>query len=830
MQATGTLHFVLKERPANLNAFRGNSYLGKIEPDAKVCWVSFPGKFEGGWESLISTHHKDSVACVFLDDPQHGLGKHHFPDPNDPDRCRCAEIYGPRDEETFKYLKEVKEPCTEEEQAKLTARAKAMNVHIVFGEATEDDKKKAKELWRRHQKRAPWGCQWFEDWFQRVQSAVARNQRLKVVYFPGEVGRGKVAWKELPFADLWDGKGCGGSQKAEIAKLDEMRRAQPSGKWDYDQVDVTRFLAKQFEVGQVVDAMDPKKRNIKAKILRVPGHEDPDEIKWEVKCVKTEKVFETNRVRYRTETFEKLLEALGQDSLKKIFEDAIGLKVKTVDEMRLQNGDVSLAVKVDVQRIQEAHRLRDVVLSDELNAALAGNKALTENLGEGEELAVKKTLFFDQYATSLLTFSEMTPHQKERLEELSQFPDESVHLTAPAGSGKTFLALRFVLSKIKKLKETSSGAKILYVSPSRPLIYHFVRWLLMHAKVTLHDILLVSFLERIVVMHQPYKKSLSVSVRDRRIILEELAVEPQDVALAIFDEAHEVFRTEGGLFQKIVAQQKLILSDISQSHMLGTVYPDLRLVRLSEIVRSTKRVTLGAGVFQLQDAEAVSCLGNTGPPLKSFIFEVSQRDQREVFAEFAKYTLKAFWHLMQSYPGIRIEQHVALLVPTKAFYDGFKPHLVKALHDEFSPTRKMRLVSFEESLRCIPQAEHDRGEDDLILDWDDNAKGLEHLFIIGIGLDQKIVGNDNVTRAQLYHAVTRAQLQALIVDQLVDGGWLQFLATLKLSQERFVESSAALEVRKDAARKVVEDAWLAVDLCSVCMAYLVRFEALIESR
>ena len=37
-----------------------------------------------------------------------------------------------------------------------------------------------------------------------------------------EVGEGREAFDDLPFADLWNGVGCGGSQKCEIAQLDSL--------------------------------------------------------------------------------------------------------------------------------------------------------------------------------------------------------------------------------------------------------------------------------------------------------------------------------------------------------------------------------------------------------------------------------------------------------------------------------------------------------------------------------------------------------------------------------------------------------------------------------
>eukprot|EP00660_Eupelagonema_oceanica_P011229 gene11229-2991_t len=54
--------------------------------------------------------------------------------------------------------------------------------------------------------------------------AVQFKQKLVVYYFKGEKGKGGVKWEDLrkDGYDPWDGKGLGGSQKAEVAWLDLM--------------------------------------------------------------------------------------------------------------------------------------------------------------------------------------------------------------------------------------------------------------------------------------------------------------------------------------------------------------------------------------------------------------------------------------------------------------------------------------------------------------------------------------------------------------------------------------------------------------------------------
>ena len=183
----------------------------------------------------------------------------------------------------------------------------------------------------------------------------------------------------LPKVNLWDGIGCGGSQKGEIAKLDEMRRTDR--RWDYDEVDVTEFLAEQFKPGDIVDAFDLDQNSfVTAELLQMPmpedakDHHDHYDVKWQVVCQKAGKRFETKRLRHATDFFQKLfrLDVFGKDSLKKIVEDAAKLQVKSIYESRLQNGMPSSSVDFDLRRIQEKHRLRDAVLNDDLAFLLNG--------------------------------------------------------------------------------------------------------------------------------------------------------------------------------------------------------------------------------------------------------------------------------------------------------------------------------------------------------------------------------------------------------------------------------------------------------------------------
>ena len=162
------------------------SYHGKIkETEGSECIVSFPGRYADGWRECVeASAHDMGVACVFLCGKDDGFGEHAIdPDAGGGSICYCHNIYGQRNFNLFGY--ETEEEC------------------IANGN------------------RPTWGCLWFQKWRNNVEVAVERKQRLVAYFFVGQVGQGLVAWDDLATADLWAGRGLGGSQKGDSDFIDQ---------------------------------------------------------------------------------------------------------------------------------------------------------------------------------------------------------------------------------------------------------------------------------------------------------------------------------------------------------------------------------------------------------------------------------------------------------------------------------------------------------------------------------------------------------------------------------------------------------------------------------
>eukprot|EP00435_Cladocopium_sp_Y103_P021402 s3795_g5.t1 len=793
----------VRNKPAILEKTGDVSYQGHIREEAEECYVSFPGKYASGWDALTKERHNYSVACVFLCTPEDGLGQHHHEETFGP--CLCHTIYGERSYKQFGYLKVVPGTLTDDEVTLEREKAKHTKTVVIRADASEEAKEiaetEAKEAWEKNGKVASWGCQWFQDWKKKVEEAVKLKQRLKVVFFPGEVGQGKVCWEDLSSkgVDLWNNIGCGGSQKCEIAHLEKMRK-EKGDDWAYDCVDATHFLKDEFKVGGKVDAFDGQQW-WNGTLLGVPKTvpKDPKDAKWVIQSQAGE-IFATDRLRH-ADLMRQMLADVGQEKFLGFVKSALpkGLEVKNPCEFIFRDGTPSLAVRLDIKSIQALQVVRNEVLSTDLEVLV--NKEL--ELHSKWQVRLDKTYFCKVFEKELLTFSELTQHQKEKLENIEDLlRNGAVRLSAPAGAGKTFVAVQCACNKITKRSE----GLVLFAAPSIGLGLYFFQWL---AQRCARDLSLENVLNRIVLMTWPYESFLSL--HDEGGILKPrcLSENKMQFILAIVDEAHDVFRsTEYDSFFnfKVEAEQCLLLSSKSQASGDECTFTGVTELKLTEIVRSTKRIVAGSAAFQgsAEEKEGVASLCPAGPPLKTFLFE-SDRDTVD-YEKYAEKTVAALWDLMGSYAGLSFHRRLALLVP-KDFLQNFKQRIQDHFAHRFAG-RNFVLASFQDSLAVLPHREEKQTTAEvIILDTVENCKGLEQLIIICIGLDEKL-GNpktNSETRASIYQAITRAQLQAVVVNQRLRGGWFEFLGLVKFNDELFDESSAMAETSTRAAALSISD-------------------------
>ena len=812
------------------------SFHGRIRPDATECVVSFPGKFASGWDALIEERYEQSVACVFLCRPEDGLGQHSTnPDapPGASVTCYCPTIYGVRNVKEFGYLYWLPNGCSSDKEKRAREKAKFTNAIVVRANADETERleaeRQAEEAWEKSGRTASWGCRWFEVWKEKVHEAVAKGQTLKVVYFPGQVGQGHVAWNELsqPYVDLWDGMGCGGSQKGEIAYLNMMRKKSPGKGWEYDGVDVINYLKKVFKPETMVLARDGDqwRRGILKSYPMVAELQSigTSKMSWttlcQVQCLATKKVFysECLRLAGGPDGIWCLLDTVGKDCFSKILTENLpeGTELGEDAEFIFPDGTASLQFGMKVTNIKAMQKLRGTILSNDFEVAI--NKELLSQQHGSWQVQVDKTFFCAHHEKKLLRFSKATEHQKKILKQMKVLfaSETNIHISAVAGAGKTFIAVRLVMDMLLN----NSNGLILYVAPCKSLCLFFIHWVArrVQERSSLRDKFSIqSVLERIRVMPSPYKELMRLHVAGNRLEFQSIShicVVGQKFLLAVLDEAHDIYRdgVDHRFLKDLQAERSILLSNLSQSSAVQQSFPDMPMVKLTEVVRNTKRIIAGAAAFcaAALEREGVTSLGADGPPVKTFIFLA--KDNEDVMNAYIMHTLDAIRHLLRTYMGLRLHNRLALIVPDNKFLLDFKPRLESALEDQTFRSQ-LRFESFEESLSLLPPdllltdqevLSRDMVEvDTIVLDKMENCKGLEHLMVFCIGLDAPIhlEADAMVTRAHIYQALTRAQLHAIVINEYVEKGWLEFLGLVKFNElEIFEESRALAETEANAA-------------------------------
>ena len=500
----------------------------------------------------------------------------------------------------------------------------------------------------------------------------------------------------------------------------------------------------------------------------------------------------------------------GEEKLCELLQACVpDIAVLSLAASRLRTAASGLSVRGQVQGIGAWHRLRDQVLSGALQDAI--NNALQAGKEDWKvPVQVDASRFFELCEENLLTLQELTHHQKEKLRDISRLAN--VHLSAPAGAGKTFVAVQRVLDVL------DSGAHVLYVAPTKELIHYFVYWIITRLgsrsdPEALSTSSIQGILSRMLVLHKPYEVFLSVVLEDGSIDLQP-AVDIRHFKLTVIDESHNIFRENEsqGKLGHVEFGDMLLLSDESQSFAVADKFPRMQRVKLTQVVRSAKRIVAGAAAFQ-STAESVTSVGTDGPPLKLFLFDASSFEtDLELVEEYARHVSDAFLHLVNAFRGISLHKRVALLLPDARFLDQLEPLLHQALCDKF-PHRHFDFVRFVDSLRSLPErlrsfgAPTTEGLEEVILDTVDAADGLEQLIVICVGLDAVIGGNssDLAVRAKIYKGITRAQLLVIIVNKRVENGWFEFLRNVKYSSDELSGSDLSPQPC-DAAAKICQQA------------------------
>jgi hypothetical protein len=125
------------------------------------------------------------------------------------------------------------------------------------------------------------------------------------------------------------------------------------------------------------------------------------------------------------------LEALGEALTKAL---PAGCSVASLDV-----ADLIVRVSLAVRSVACVGALRDAVLAGDLDRNLASSLKCVARADRGA--------FVERYARLMMRFPRPTPHQRQKLEQCAEA--KTVLLLAPAGGGKTFVAIQRMLQVMR---------------------------------------------------------------------------------------------------------------------------------------------------------------------------------------------------------------------------------------------------------------------------------------------------------------------------------------------------------------------------------------------
>ena len=284
---------------------------------------------------------------------------------------------------------------------------------------------------------------------------------------------------------------------------------------------------------------------------------------------------------------------------------------------RTNDGD--LLIRICVSDVGFLHELRDRLLQGtlcrDLEECLAGKPRRSGFEALRLTLAVDKSQFAERYEDAILNLNQLTPHQREKLAQCRAALDGhgklAVHIRAPAGAGKTFVALHYMQSVLvdKTKTDKDKTPRVLFIARNTPLTIFVAKWLAQRCRV---DSVRSRLLRRLHVISEPLSAGpQTVEIRNDTLVTAPVVSSKWERAklmkydLVVIDESHHLLRAAASrrLVEPFVqaSERRVLLSDISQSLHEGIHYPDIGLhdVMLTEVVRSSKRIVAVSRQFQL---------------------------------------------------------------------------------------------------------------------------------------------------------------------------------------------------------------------------------------
>jgi hypothetical protein len=200
------------------------------------------------------------------------------------------------------------------------------------------------------------------------------------------------------------------------------------------------------------------------------------------------------------------------------------------------NDEQAVIARIPVTDVAFLHGLRDKVLEGRFADELA--KKLPSSVGL--DVKVDVSAFVELYERSVVRLDKLTKHQQQKRLECEGH--QSVRIEAPAGGGKTFIALHEMLGVLQlESAEESEKAAVLFVAPHEALAVFVASWIGTRLNKYTRD----EMLRRLWVLFLPFDQGVRrASLSDEgRIFFEQPSADemPKEFRMVVVDEGHHIY-------------------------------------------------------------------------------------------------------------------------------------------------------------------------------------------------------------------------------------------------------------------------------------------------
>jgi len=468
------------------------------------------------------------------------------------------------------------------------------------------------------------------------------------------------------------------------------------------------------------------------------------------------------------------------------------------------NDDNSACVKVCISSLKQLKELFENIFVAEKD--LKNKISVLQSCGSIQFNIPEVLQLYEKTALKLDT---LTSEQEDLLEKYMILEKRKgvshLHIKGVAGTGKTFLALHILL---ESLNENKGKNDILFVCRNPPLAFHFMKWIYRRLDSSIKQ---KNLFQRMSFLTTKGLAQIGIG-SDGKMLMEYKDMEDKKFGYIIIDECHEVFKNNTKIdsiqklleiiLEKNLDCTKIMLSDPSQASSSNITYPEgFTDFTINKVSRSSQRFVAGSMGYRLGDISKIKCShSSTGPPLMVSVFK--SPEDTNIYEVYARKVIDAIDNVLDLYSCESLHGRLAIIVPTEDFLNKFRVCFLAMQN------HNVRTVPAEEASRVLNLTKVD-GPSLIVLDTVSEVRGLEYLFVFGVGLDQlnKDVNQESsldLSRSQIYCAMTRCQFHFTLVNEFIEGGLFEWLQNVEESKEDFSFNDEIKHINTRAATALTE--------------------------